>query len=1219
MTNDFMDLTGSSSMNERNGGWQFYIDRGGTFTDIVAVPPSGDIKVQKLLSEDRSRYRDAAVHGIREILSIEEGEEIPMDRIDSIRMGTTVGTNALLERKGEQTALLITKGFRDLLRIGYQNRPDLFALDIRLPEQLYCHVEEIHERILSDGTISVPLDRDDAKDAFERIKAKGIGSVAIVLMNSYKYPVHETELAGIARDIGFSQISVSYQVSPLMKIVGRGDTTVVDAYLSPILLRYIDSVKNELDGDRDLLFMQSSGGLVDHSLFKGKDCILSGPAGGIVGAVRTSLDAGSKKIITFDMGGTSTDVAHYSGEMERSFETEIAGVRIRAPMLRIHTVAAGGGSILKFEDGRFKVGPDSAGADPGPASYRKGGPLSVTDANLLLGRIQADHFPGVFGKEGNEPLDIDIVRKKFRSLAEEVSLGSGVKRTPEEVAHGFLQVAIENMAQAIKTISTMRGYDVSDHILACFGGAGGQHVCGVADSLGIKKVLIHPLAGVLSAYGMGLAKISVIKERTIERTFDAGSIPLIEELISELGSRIEKELKEQKIEEDDIDIKTRIHLKYSGTDTPIPIEYSGLDGTTEAYEKEHMERFSFIMRGKDLVIETIEVEGIGGGIPTPSRKEEMLEHQVEAHGRVYLNFNNEWTEVPLYQRDRLRPGSIMNGPAVITEGTGTNIVEPGWKASISGSSDLIMERAGSQDREIAVRTDVDPVMLEIFNRLFMSIAEQMGYSLRNTSYSVNIKERLDFSCALFDGGGGLVANAPHIPVHLGSMSDSVRRWLDDKKEMIEPGDTYLINSPYHGGTHLPDVTLITPVFGDDTKKPLFFVASRGHHADIGGKTPGSMPPDSRTIDEEGVLSSGFRIVSSGVFMEERVRDWLTSGKYPARNPDRNISDLKAQIAANEKGQKELMKMVERYSLDMVRSYMLHVQKNAEESVRNVISKLHSGSSNLIMDLGGKISVDIIIDKEGRSVIVDLTGSSDQLDSNFNAPSAVCTAAVLFVFRTLVKNDIPLNKGCLEPIDIRIKKGSMLDPLPPAAVAAGNVETSMFIADALFSALGTLGGSQGTMNNLTFGNERYQYYETICGGTGAGDGFDGTDAVHSHMTNTRITDPEVLEHRYPVVLEEFSIMKGSGGRGRFTGGNGVRRIIRFNEPMTVSIISEHRKVPPLGICGGGPGALGRNTIIRKDGTHIPLDGCGSMEVDEGDLIRIETPGGGGFGRMEVKMS
>ncbi|MGA1848744.1 MAG: hydantoinase B/oxoprolinase family protein [Thermoplasmatota archaeon] len=1197
-------------------GWQFWIDRGGTFTDVVGRAPDGSLKVLKLLSEDQDRYRDASVQGIREILGLVPEEHVPLEKIHSIRMGTTVGTNALLERKGERCALIVNEGYSDILRIGYQNRPDIFALKIELPSMLYDMVEEVPGRLDVNGNILKPLDEDAVRRKLQKIKDRGIDSVAILLMHSYRFPVHERKIARIAGEIGFTQISASHEVTPLMKIVGRGDTTVVDAYLSPILMRYINGVRDELGDDGkelDLLFMQSNGGLVDSTMFRGKDCILSGPAGGITGAVKTSLEAGFQKIITFDMGGTSTDVAHYSGGMERSFETEVAGVRMRAPMLLINTVAAGGGSILHFRDGRFQVGPDSSGADPGPACYRKGGPLSLTDCNVMLGRIQPDHFPRVFGAEGDEVMDTEVVKRSFRDLALRIEEETGARRSPEEVAEGFLNVAVQNMSQAIKTISVQKGYDVSEYTLCCFGGAGGQHACRVADSLGIRSILIHPFSGVLSAFGMGLADRRTIKEKSLE-------LELSEENMDRMGPEVEglvnsarTKLKDQGIPPEMIEVQRRAHIRYSGTDTSFAVDMGSMEELQGRFEAVHKERFGFLMDGREMVVEAISAEAVGrsdvkadiplkvkGGKPIP-----IGAAQLYLEGKRHLS--------PVYQRDDLSPGNTIEGPSIITEPTGTNVVETGWEAVIDDKGNLLLRRVEEKKRSFAAGTSADPVMLEIFNKLFMSIAEQMGYSLANTAYSVNIKERLDFSCAVFDGSGGLVANAPHIPVHLGSMSESVQAFLRDRGGDIERGEVYLLNSPYNGGTHLPDITVISPVFIGEASRPTFFVASRGHHADIGGITPGSMPPDSRNIHDEGVFSPGMMIVRGGSFLEKSVREWLSSGPHPARNPEQNMADLRAQIAANERGVQELKRMVSRYSLETVEAYMEHVQRNAEESVRRVIDILRDGSFEVEMDDGNRIRVSISIDHENRRAVVDMEGTSPQVPGNLNAPEAVCRAAVLYVFRTLVASDIPLNGGCLAPIEIIIPGGSMLSPSYPAAVAGGNVETSQNIADALYGAIKALAGSQGTMNNLTLGNDRFQYYETICGGTGAGPGFRGADAVHSHMTNTRITDPEVLEHRFPLVLKEFSIIGGTGGRGKYEGGCGARRTIRALDGMTASILSSRRRIEPHGMAGGGNGRCGRNYLIRSDGNRVDLEGRDRIELSPGDELVIETPGGGGFGQ------
>lgn len=1195
--------------------WQFYIDRGGTFTDIVARAPSGEIMIHKLLSENPDLYGDAAIEGIRRILDIVPEEFIPSQRIGTVRMGTTVGTNALLERKGERCALLITKGFGDLLRIGYQNRPDLFALDIKLPELLYEEVREIDERIDSSGNVLSPLDPDEVRRNLKEIRDAGIDSVAIVYMHSYRFPGHERETAEIAINMGFSQISVSSEVSPMMKIVGRGDTTVVDSYLSPILERYIDGVLSELGhaGDNcDLLFMQSNGGLIRNDLFKGKDCILSGPAGGIVGAVATSKMAGFRKVISFDMGGTSTDVAHYKGELERSLETEVAGVRIKSPMLSINTVAAGGGSVLHFEDGRFKVGPDSAGADPGPASYRRGGPLTVTDANLMLGRIHPDLFPKVFGKNGNEMLDPNIVVDLFKEMADIILKDTGWEMSPEEIAEGFLDVAVENMAQAIKTISTQKGHDVSEYTLCCFGGAGGQHACRIADSLGMRKIFIHPYSGVLSAYGMGLADRRSIRERTVEKELRDDMLGELRDLSGDLSRQCIEEMTAQGMDGRMMRTSITAHLKYSGTDTSLPVDLSDVCNMRSSFHGMHRERFGFIMDGRELIVESMSVEVIARSGEIEEMDIGTIPYSPQRKDTTHLFLDGERRSAPVYKREVLRPGANLQGPAIISERTGTNVIERGWSAEINGMGHLILSRIDPARVKNAVGTDADPVMLEIFNKLFMSIAEQMGYTLRNTAHSVNIKERLDFSCAIFDPNGDLVANAPHIPVHLGSMSESVRALLKTENVNPGPGDVYLINSPYNGGTHLPDITVISPVFDRPGSRIIFYTASRGHHADIGGITPGSMPPDSRTIDDEGAVSPGFLIVSSGNFLESDVREWLGSGKYPARNPDQNIADIGAQIAANEKGVKELRRMMDRYGGDTVMAYMRHVQDNAEESVRRVIDRLRDGQFSVEMDDGSIIKASVTVDRSSRSAVIDFSGTSPQVDSNFNAPKAVCSAAVLYVFRTLVSNDIPLNHGCLKPIEIIVPEGSLLNPDPPAAVAAGNVETSQFVADCLFGALGVMAGSQCTMNNFTFGNERIQYYETICGGTGAGPDFNGTDGVHSHMTNTRITDPEVLEHRFPVLLREFSIRKGSGGQGRYSGGCGVVRMIEFTEPMEASILSSNRKHGSFGLAGGRNGISGKNSVIRSNGSKEEIGHCGRLSMRKGDMFRIDTPGGGGFG-------
>jgi 5-oxoprolinase (ATP-hydrolysing) len=1196
------------------GGWQFWVDRGGTFTDVVARRPDGGLVTHKLLSENPERYPDAALQGIRELLGLGSEATIPAGVAEAVKMGTTVATNALLERKGERTVLLITRGFRDALRIAYQNRPELFTRRIELPELLYERVIEVGERMGAGGEVLEAPDLAAARRDLQAAFAAGIRSAAVVFMHGYRYPAHERAVAALAREIGFTQVSVSHEVSPLMKLVSRGDTTVVDAYLSPILRRYVDQVAGQL-ADTRLMFMQSNGGLTDARRFQGKDSILSGPAGGIVGAVRTSAMGGFDKIITFDMGGTSTDVAHYDGTYERAFETQVAGVRMRAPMMRIHTVAAGGGSILHFDGARYRVGPDSAGANPGPACYRRGGPLAVTDANVMLGRVVPEFFPRVFGPGGDEPLDETVVRAKFADLAEEIRAATGDTRLPEEVAEGFRRIAIENMANAIKKISTQRGYDVTEYTLSCFGGAGGQHACDIADTLGMTRIFLHPFAGVLSAYGMGLADLRTLRERAVERRLDAALMDALAADLEELAEAGRAEMRAQGIAERRLGVVRKLHLRYEGTDTAMEVAFGPLEQAVADFERVHEQRYGFVMAGKGLTVEAISVEVIG---ETDAAVDPPLD--APPRGRplaplksVSMHVSGGWRETPVYDRADLLPGDGIEGPAIVIEPTSTTVIEPGWRGELTARNHLVLTRVVPLERTAAVGTEVDPVMLEIFNNLFMSIAEQMGSTLENTAYSVNIKERLDFSCAIFTTEGNLVANAPHMPVHLGSMSESIRTVIRERAGTMAPGDVYVLNAPYNGGTHLPDITVITPVFDADGRDILFFVASRGHHADIGGITPGSMPPDSTTVEEEGVLIDNFVLVDRGRFREREILDLLASGPYPARNPAQNLADLKAQIAANEKGVQELRRMIAHFGLDVVHAYMGHVQDNAEEQVRRVLDVLTDGSFTYALDSGAEVSVSIRIDKAARGAVVDFGDTSPQQPNNFNAPSAVCRAAVLYVFRTLVDDVIPMNEGCLKPLEIRIPEGSMLNPRYPSAVVAGNVETSQIITDALYGALGVLAASQGTMNNLTFGNERYQYYETICGGSGAGPDFDGTDAVHTHMTNSRLTDPEVLEWRFPVLLESFEVRRGSGGAGAQRGGDGARRRIRFLEPMTAAILSSHREVAPFGAAGGEPGRLGRNWVERVDGTRVDLTGTDKAEMDAGDVFVVETPGGGGYGR------
>ncbi|WP_426337946.1 hydantoinase B/oxoprolinase family protein [Pseudoduganella sp. S-14] len=1196
--------------------WQFWIDRGGTFTDIVARRPDGGLITHKLLSESPEHYRDAAIAGIRHLLGVAAGAAIPVGQVEAVKMGTTVATNALLERKGEPTVLAITRGFRDALRIAYQNRPRLFDRHIVLPELLYQHVVEIDERMGAHGEVVRALDAAAARAGLQAHYDQGLRSIAIVLMHGYRYSAHEAALAQIAREIGYTQVSVSHLVSPMMKLVARGDTTVVDAYLSPILRRYVDQVASELPGV-NLQFMQSNGGLTDARTFQGKDSILSGPAGGIVGMVRASRAAGFEKIIGFDMGGTSTDVSHFSGEFERVFETQVAGVRMRAPMMSIHTVAAGGGSILHFDGSRFRVGPDSAGAAPGPASYRRGGPLAVTDCNVMLGKIQPAFFPQLFGSDGAQALDAATVHEKFAAMAAEIRSATGAPSSPEQVAEGFIEIAVGNMANAIKQISVQRGHDVTEYALTSFGGAGGQHACLVADALGMKTVFIHSLAGVLSAYGMGLADQAAMRESAVELRLAAEALPALEARLQALAVEAVADLHAQAVADERISVVHRIHLRYEGTDSALIVLFGTIDSMKAQFEAAYRKRFSFLMPAKALIVEAVSVEAIGKSDAPP----EAAPQQAPRHApllpsqTVRMYSAGQWHDTGLFKRDGTRIGDIIKGPAIIAEANATTIVEPGWQAEVTPQDHLVLTRVEALPVRRAIGTTADPVMLEIFNNLFMSIAEQMGLRLQNTAYSVNIKERLDFSCAIFDAEGNLIANAPHMPVHLGSMGESIKTVMRENAGRMHPGDVYMLNDPYNGGTHLPDVTVITPVFDEAGSAILFYVGSRGHHADIGGSTPGSMPPDSRNIEEEGVLINNFKLVdgaSGSQLRDAEARALLASARYPARNPDQNMADLRAQVAANQKGVEELRKMVAHFGLDVVRAYMGHVQDNAEEAVRRVISALRNGSYELKLDNGAVINVAVRVNAAERSAEIDFSGTSGQLDNNFNAPSAVCMAAVLYVFRTLVDDDIPLNAGCLKPLHVIIPPGSMLNPHYPASVVSGNVETSTCITNALYGALGVQGASQGTMNNFTFGNATYQYYETISGGSGAGDGFDGTDVVQTNMTNSRLTDPEILEFRFPVRLESYEIRLGSGGAGRWHGGNGGVRKVRFLEPMTAAILSNNRIHAPFGMAGGAPGALGRNTVLRADGSTEQLGHIGKTEMQPGDIFVVETPGGGGYG-------
>ncbi len=1212
--------------------WQFWIDRGGTFTDIVASRSDGYSVVKKILSENPEMYSDASVEGIRQILGIAAETPLPIDIIETVKMGTTIATNALLERKGEPTVLLITEGFRDVLKIGYQNRPELFALQIQLPQMIYSRVIEVCERYSAKGEKLLALDVENLAYQLKQAYSDGFRSCAIVFMHGYRFPENEINAAKVAKETGFTHISVSHVISPLIKIVSRGDTTLVDAYLSPVLDRYVKQVESRFGSSSKLMFMQSNGGLINCRKFRGKDSIFSGPAAGVVGAVRTSIMAGFEKVISFDMGGTSTDVAHFSGEYERTVESEVSGMRIRTPVMSIHTVAAGGGSMLSFDGSRLRVGPESAGANPGPACYRRSGPLTVTDANVMLGRIVPRYFPKVFGRKGDLSIDADIVRQKFDALALRIKNATGEATTPEATAEGFLRIAVEIMANAIKKISLQRGYDVSTYTLCSFGGAGGQHACDVAEALGIRKIFIHRYAGVLSAYGMGLADIRAVKQKSVELCLEESLNSYLENIFEELKKQAEQEVMEQnrtvipRYVKNNITILYKLHLKYEGTESFLPVNYSKDMGLMrKAFEELHNQRYGFVQGEKTLVVDSALLEMIQS-IEIP--RDLFLASQTEVlpeSAAMYMG--GRWNKTPVFKREELKPGKMVEGPAIITEDAGTNVIPLGWRAKLNTSGHIIISRGSEYAKKKPVKRKngsvlpnpsvPDPVMLEVFNNMFRAVAEQMGVILQNTSTSVNIKERLDFSCAVFDGHGSLVANAHHIPVHLGSMSQSVKSLIKEKADEIRQGDVYISNNPYNGGTHLPDITVITPVFTENAQKsqepkPLFYVACRGHHADIGGLTPGSMPPHSRSLEEEGVLIDNMLLVRDGSFSEKKIMDRLINCKFPARNPKQNITDIKAQIAANTYGVLQLQSIVENYGLSTALSYMHYLQETADMSVRRAIDVLHDAEYSSEMDCGAVIKVKITIDRKEQTATIDFSGTSEQMENNFNAPPSIARAAVLFVFRCLVSDDIPLNEGCMTPLNIIIPQGCILNPLYPAAVSAGNVETSQVLVDVLFAALRVKAASQGTMNNFTFGNERYQYYETICGGSGAGNGFDGTDAVHANMTNTRITDPEVLEWRFPVRLKQFSIISDSGGEGMYRGGKGVKREIEFLESMTAAIVSERRSVKPFGLQGGGYGSVGKNFIIRRNGLKENLPSTAVTEVNRGDIFVIETPGGGAIG-------
>ncbi|WP_416396955.1 hydantoinase B/oxoprolinase family protein [Allohahella sp. A8] len=1218
--------------------WQFWIDRGGTFTDIVARGPDSQLVTHKLLSESPGHYEDAVSTGIRQLLSLPHNAAIPDDAISEIRMGTTVATNALLEKRYAPVVLVVTRGFADLLRIAYQNRPELFALDIERPAMLYERVVEADERLAADGTVVRALDTASLVEQLEAARRSGIDSCAIVFMHSYRNAAHEAHAAQLAAAAGFSNISVSSELGAVMRIVSRGDTTVLDACLTPVVQDYMQRLTARLPARMlepgRLTFMQSNGGLIGARDFRGKDAVLSGPAGGVIAMVELGRQAGYERLIGFDMGGTSTDVCHYRGELERQTETTVAGYRLQTPMLAVHTVAAGGGSVLKFESARYLVGPDSAGASPGPAAYGKGGPLTITDCQVLLGRLQPDFFPSVFGADGQQPIDTAQVRSAFGVLAG--SMGISADDAPdaalETVAEGFLAIAIGHMAHAIAHITTQKGHDVTDYALFSFGGAGGQHACRIADTLGISEILLHRYAGVLSALGMGLAELREITTFSVEDGLSASALEVLERRIALAQTRNEHVLKPQldvASNSASLSHKILLQLRLSGSDTTLPVPLADLAEVERVFCERYRAQFGFEPSDPELIIESVQVETHSNIAATAQPQSGEMLSNTSAEPPVPIDrrpvfFNGQYHDTPFHQRDQLLAGHQVKGPAVIIEPASTIVVEPGWTAVCvdDGLLRLARERTTLADTgpsTAAREIPVDPIRLELFNNIFMFIAEQMGIVLQHTALSVNIKERLDFSCAVFNAHGELVANAPHMPVHLGSMSHSVKHLLKtlgpEGDNTLQPNSAFAMNDPYQGGTHLPDITVVKPLYGEDGKTLICLLAARGHHADVGGITPGSMPAFSRHIDEEGILLSLLPIVENGSFRTGVIREIFEGGQWPARNIDCTLADLQAQLAACERGASLMLDTIEQYGRQVCAAYMGHIQDNAELSVRAAISQLEGGRSVQLLDNGTKVCVNIDIDVDARTACVDFTGSSPQHDSNFNAPLAVVHAAVLYVFRCLVTEQIPLNDGCLRPLKIIVPEGSMLNPRYPAAVVAGNVEVSQVIVDALFAALGIKAAAQGTMNNLTWGTAEFQYYETLCGGDGASFRRDGASAVHTHMTNSRLTDPEVLEHRYPVRLEQFGVRPHSGGAGEFRGGDGAIRAIRFLQGMDVNLLGNRRRIAPAGLLGGESGACGSNSFFpaSEPDQVKKLDGQSQLTVQAGDLLVIETPGGAGFGK------
>ncbi|MFO1406276.1 MAG: hydantoinase B/oxoprolinase family protein [Steroidobacteraceae bacterium] len=1203
--------------NDRDG-WQFAIDRGGTFTDVVARDPTGRLHVHKVLSRDPGRRGDPAVRAIGEVLARQGGTGA---RVASVRLGTTVATNALLERTGASTVFVTTRGFRDLLRIGYQHRPDIFARGIRLPPPLHARVVEAHERLDASGRVLAPLDTAALEAALAEARRAGCTAVAVAFLHALANPEHERVAVRIARGLGFREVTASHEVAPVVGLVARGDSAVADAYLTPVLADYVRGFTQDLatgHGDARLAMMQSNGGLVDAAGFRGINSVLSGPAGGVVGLAAVARERGGGRLIGFDMGGTSTDVSLYAGRLPRRSATEIDGVRLHVPMMDVHTIAAGGGSIVRYSDGRLQVGPASAGADPGPACYRCGGPATITDCNVVLGRIDPAHFPRVFGPAGDEPLDAAVARARLADIVATI-VAEGGAYDVETLASAFLTVAVGRMANAIRELALGQGHDPAGFALMPFGGAAGQHACAVATALGMDEVVLDPLAGVLSAHGIGLAERRCVRRLGTELRCDERGVAEAAHVLADLEQSAREELARQGVEATSIRCEPTVALRHAGSDSALEVPWGDRGALLAAYADAHLRLYGYRDPGATIIVAECRVEAVEtAALPTSAAAPAGATGGVGARGTVTRAWvDGVWREVPLVRRDECGGGVELHGPAIIAEHGATVWIEAGWAARAGDDGRLRLVRDRASPRTVAGHAGTpDPMRLEVMNGLYMHVAEQMGVVLRQTASSVNIKERLDYSCAIFDADANLVANAPHMPVHLGSMGASVSAVIERCGADLQPGDACMVNSPYAGGTHLPDITVVTPVYDPDGRRILYFTASRAHHADVGGITPGSMPPRSRDIGEEGALVEPVRILRDGRLDEALIRSLLSAGRWPTRNPAQNLADLRAQLAANARGARELERAAREVGTATLLAYMGHVQDNAEACMRRAIRRLRDGRWRVEMDDGPAIEVAIRVDPARGSAVVDFTGTSPQGAHNFNAPRAVTVAAVLYVFRTLIDEPIPMNAGCLRPITIVVPPGSMLDPRPPGAVVAGNVETSQCIVDALYGALGLQAAAQGTMNNFTFGNERHQYYETIAGGAGAGPGFDGASGVQTHMTNSRLTDPEVLERRYPVLLREFSIRRGSGGAGEWRGGDGLVRRVEFREPMTAAILANRRRVPPFGLDGGEPGATGATRVIRRDGRSEALPATAEIAVEAGDSVEISTPGGGGYGRREA---